>query len=149
MVLFALAASGFVLVVSFLLQWFIYDDWLHQTGPLRIVGTTVAAVLTFVFVHRWQCAMRDRQTDMLRRFEIIARMNDVIRNALQIIEVTTYATDPATTQHVREAVTVIDSALEGMVAVTSPQPAAPKKPASFPPQTAARSSLQAGKSGSP
>jgi len=149
MALFALAASGFVLLVSFLLQWFIYDDWLHRTGPLRIVGTTLAAVLTFVFVHRWQCAARERQIDMLQRFETIARMNDVIRNALQIIEVTTYATDPATAQHVREAVTVIDGALEGMVAVTAPEAATAKKPPGPSALPILRSSAQAGKSGSP
>lgn len=128
--LFALVASSFVLVVSLLLQWFIYDDWMHQTGPMRIVGTTVAAALTFFFVYRWQCAIRDREAEMLRRFEIIARMNDVIRNALQIIECTTYASDPGTTQHVRQAVGVIDSALEGVVAVTTPTAKAPKKPVS-------------------
>ncbi len=126
--LFALLASSFVLLVSLLLQWFIYDDWLHRTGPMRIVGTTVAAAVTFVFVHRWLCAVRDRQSEMLRRFETIARMNDVIRNALQIIDCTTFATDPTTTQHVREAVSVIDSALKGVVAASAPDGQRPKKP---------------------
>ncbi len=127
-VLFAVIASSFVLVVSLLLQWFIYDDWLHRTGPMRIVGTTVAAGVTFGFVYRWLCAVRDRQAEMLRRFETIARMNDVIRNALQIIDYTTFATDPTTTQHVREAVNVIDSALKGVVAATALEGQGPKKP---------------------
>jgi hypothetical protein len=49
-VLYAFVASSFVLFVSLLIQWVVYDDWLHKTGPLRIVGTVIAALITFFFV---------------------------------------------------------------------------------------------------
>lgn len=104
----------------------------------------MAAALTFIFVYRWQCALRDREAEMLRRFETIARMNDVVRNALQIIECTTYATDPGTTQHVREAVAVIDTALEGVVAVSSPNPKMPRKSPASAAAAASRSSAPQG-----
>ena len=63
-----------MLACTLVLQWFVYDDWLHQTGPVRLVGSTVAATLTFVFIFRWQSAIREREAEMLRRFETIAEM---------------------------------------------------------------------------
>ena len=104
LVLFSIFASSFVLITSLVVQWLIYDDWLHQTGSLRIVGTCIAAALTFVFVFRWLQAEAQRRSEMLQRFETIARMNDRIRNALQVIECTTYASAPQATEHVKTAV---------------------------------------------
>ncbi len=112
----ALVSSSLVLVVSLIIQWLIYDDWLHETGPLRIVGTCLAALLTFIFVHRWLLSVRKHEREMLRRFDTIAAMNDRIRNALQVIEVTTYASAPQATEHVKSAVETIDEALRGVVA---------------------------------
>lgn len=126
--LFSAIASFSVLLSSLILQWVIYDDWLHRTGPMRIVGTCVASLLTFAFVFRWQAAQRQRQQEMLNRFELIARMNDRIRNAVQAIEFSTYASNPAAAEHVRQAVEVIDEALRGVTAETTP-PAIPSQAA--------------------
>lgn len=120
---FSLVSSSVVLIASLLLQWFIYDDWMHQTGPLRIVGTVMAAVATFVFVYRWELAARERQAAAIKRFETIARMNDVIRNALQAIECITYASNPHATEPLREAVAEIDEVLREVVDVSRPRSA--------------------------
>ncbi len=53
---------------------------------------------------------------MLRRFKTIAEMNDRIRNALQVIACTAFASNPDATEHVRQAVKTIDGALQGLVA---------------------------------
>jgi hypothetical protein len=115
-VLVSAGASLAVLTASLLAQWLIYDDWLHQTGPLRIVGTCIATVVTFVFALRWQLAIRERQLEMVRRMEMILRMNDRIRNALQAIECLTYVAQPEATESVRQSVNVIDSVLREVLA---------------------------------
>jgi len=114
--LISLATSVSVLAGSLLAQWLIYDDWLHRTGPLRIVGTCIATVVTFVFAIRWQTAIRERQLEMVRRMEMILRMNDRIRNALQAIECLTYVAQPEATESVRQSVNVIDSVLREVLA---------------------------------
>ena len=115
-VLVAAGAAVAVLTASLLTQWLIYDDWLHRTGPLRIVGTCIATVVTFVFTLRWQLAIRERQLEMVRRMEMILRMNDRIRNALQAIECLTYVAQPEATESVRQSVNVIDSVLREVLA---------------------------------
>ena len=111
LILYSLVASSFVLVVSLLIQWLVYDDWLHETGPLRIVGTSIAAAITFAVVLRWQYSARQKQREMLRRFEKILDMNDRIRNALQAIECVTYLSQPEATESVRQSVNAIDAVL--------------------------------------
>lgn len=139
---FSLAASSFVLLVSLFLQWLVYDDWLHETGPFHIVGTGLAALLTFWFVYRWEKASQARYRAALARFEAIARMNDSIRNALQVIECTAYAAAPHATEPIREAVDAIDGELRAIVERSpvllrqSPQPAARARPASSGPKSA-------------
>ena len=115
-VLVSVGAAVAVLTASLLTQWLIYDDWLHQTGPLRIVGTCIATVVTFAFALRWQLAIRERQLEMVRRMEMILRMNDRIRNALQAIECLTYVAQPEATESVRQSVDVIDSVLREVLA---------------------------------
>jgi hypothetical protein len=114
--LFSFLVSCCVLAASLLVQWFIYDDWLHRTGPLRIVGTAIAAVVTFGFVLRWQYNVRERQREMVLRFERISYMNDRIRNALQAIACVTYVSQPEATESVRQAVDVIDGVLREVLA---------------------------------
>jgi hypothetical protein len=127
-VLFSVLAAIPVLTVSLLMQWVVYDDWLHQTGPLRIVGTCIAALVTFVFAMRWQIAVRERQLEMVRRLEMILRMNDRIRNALQAIECLTYVAQPEATESVRQSVNVIDSVLREVLAESGhPQETGPSK----------------------
>ena len=115
-VLFSVLAAIPVLAGSLLVQWLVYDDWLHRTGPLRIVGTCIAALVTFVFALRWQLAIRERQLEMVRRMEMILQMNDRIRNALQAIECLTYVAQPEATDSVRQSVNVIDSVLREVLA---------------------------------
>lgn len=117
-------ASSFVLAASLLIQWLVYDDWLHRTGPLRIVGTCIAAVVTFGFVLRWQLAVRERQQEMMRRFEAISYMNDRIRNALQAIECVTYLSQPEATDSVRQAADAIDAVLREALADAGEHPVA-------------------------
>jgi hypothetical protein len=114
-VLFSVLAAIPVLAASLLMQWLVYDDWLHQTG-LRIVGTCIATAVTFVFALRWQMAIRERQLEMVRRMEMILQMNDRIRNALQAIECLTYVAQPEATESVRQSVNVIDSVLREVLA---------------------------------
>jgi hypothetical protein len=110
--LFSSAVSFTVFATSLLIQWFVYYDWLHQTGPLRITGTCLATILTFGFLLRSQLTVRDHHLRMLRRFETIARANDRVRNALQTIECVTYLSRPEETQQVRDAVKVVDDVLQ-------------------------------------
>jgi len=130
-VLFSVLAAIPVLTASLLMQWVVYDDWLHQTGPLRIVGTCIAALVTFVFAIRWQIAVRERQLEMMRRLEMILRMNDRIRNALQAIECLTYVAQPEATESVRQSVNVIDSVLREVLA-ESGHPQETGQPAAVP-----------------
>jgi hypothetical protein len=114
--LFSVLAAIPVLAGSLVMQWLVYDDWLHQTGPIRIVGTCIAALVTFIFALRWQTAIRERQLEMVRRMEMILQMNDRIRNALQAIECLTYVAQPEATESVRQSVNVIDSVLREVLA---------------------------------
>ncbi|HEY7405021.1 MAG TPA: hypothetical protein VIB39_15960 [Candidatus Angelobacter sp.] len=114
-VFISLFASFLVLGVALIIQWLVYDDWLRQTGPLRIAGTTIAALITFGFVLRWQYAVREQQREMIRRFELISHMNDRIRNALQAIECMTYVAHPEATEAVKREVNAIDSVLRDVL----------------------------------
>lgn len=130
--LFSFLASFLILSASLMIQWFVYDDWLHQTGPLRIVGTSIATLVTFLFMLRWQYAVRERQREMVRRLEMISSMNDRIRNALQTIECVAYLSQPEATAPVRRAVDVIDRVLRDVLADAG-RPSA--KPSSLPMQS--------------
>lgn len=113
--------AGFIAFTgAILLQWLIYDDWLHRSGPLRLVGSFVACALTFVFVYRWQMIVRKRKLEMLRRFERIRWMNDRIRNSLQAIECLVYATNPQVTDSVRAAVDAIEVVLREVLVEAQP-----------------------------
>lgn len=109
--LYSLLASSFVLIVSLIIQWIVYDDWLHRTGPLRIVGTCIAALVTFGAVLYWQHGIEQRQREMIRRVEMVLHMNDRIRNALQAIQCITYLSRPEETEAVRQSVNNIDTVL--------------------------------------
>jgi Flp pilus assembly protein TadB len=118
--LFSLTAGCIVFTIALLLQWLVYDDWMHWGGPLRIVGSTLAGVLTFVLSWHWQSVRRKQTIEMLRRFETIAWMNDRIRNALQAIQCVDYAANSCATDSVRNAVAVIDSVLREVLSEAHP-----------------------------
>lgn len=109
-----------VLLASILLQWLVYDDWLHRTGPLRLIGSILAAALTCAFTFRWRTAVREQQLEMVRRFQTIARMNDQIRNALQTIECATFAASPGAMDPVLDSVAKIEAVLGEVLADTHP-----------------------------
>jgi len=131
----SLGSALLVLALALFLQWFIYTDWMHRNGQLRIVGAVFAALLTGFVVLRWQQAARRRHLELLRRLETIRWMNDRIRNALQSIDLLAFAHSEAAEQ-VRGSVETIASVLQQ--ATGSPQtpasivggqkPAAGKKP---------------------
>jgi hypothetical protein len=116
---FSSIVSGlFVFSFAVLLQWFIYDDWMHKNGPLRLVGSALASAWTFAFVYHCQLGLRERKVEVLRRFERIKWMNDRIHNSLQAIELVVYATNPHVTDPVREAVDTIENVLQEVLVET-------------------------------
>ena len=106
--------------VAISVQWLIYDDWLHDKGPVRIVGSLLAGGLSFAVTVRGQFAVRWRKLEMLRRFESIKWMTDRIRNSLQAIECVTYAATPHATEPVRTAVDAIEEVLHEVLAESHP-----------------------------
>lgn len=112
-----LFAAGFAIFV----QWLIYDDWLHEAGPLEIAGSVLAGLLMFLLVFRTLHASRQRKKEMIERLEEIRWMNDRIRNSLQTIECITYAAAPQATDDVRNAVDVIEGILNGFLVDRQPQ----------------------------
>lgn len=127
--LVSLLAGLIVFAVAVFCQWLVYDDWMHDSGPVRLVGSFLAGALMFAVAYRWQLALRRRKLEMLRRFETIRWMNDRIRNSLQAIECVTYASSPEATEPVRAAVDTIESVLQEVLAdahAPSPPPPTPQ-----------------------
>lgn len=118
--LLSVACAVAVFAGAIFIQWLIYDDWLHDKGPVRIVGSLLAAGLAFAIAVRWQFTIRWRRVEMLRRFESIKWMTDRIRNSLQAIECITYAADPQATESVRSAVDTIEDVLHEVLAESHP-----------------------------
>jgi hypothetical protein len=114
----SIVSGVLVFCFAILLQWLIYDDWMHRNGPLRVVGSLVAAVLTIAFVRQWQVGVQRRKIEILRRFERIRWMNDRIRNSLQAIECVVFANHVHVTDPVREAVDEIESVLHDVLTET-------------------------------
>jgi lipid-A-disaccharide synthase-like uncharacterized protein len=113
-----------VFAITVFIQWLIYDDWMHDKGPVRLVGSILAGGLAFAVTARWQFGVRWRKIELLQRFESIKWMNDRIRNSLQAIECVTYAADPYATESVRNAVDAIEAVL--MEVLAESRPAAPQ-----------------------
>lgn len=67
--LFSLAAGAALFAVTILLQWLVYDDWMHWEGPLRIVGSALAGALAFLLAAHWQLVWRSRKMELPQRFE--------------------------------------------------------------------------------
>lgn len=112
---YSLLISFVVFTVALALQWVIYDDWLHGSGPLRLVGTILASGMALGFTLHWCLQMRRREVEASRRFQLIAEMNDRIRNALQRIECLSYAGVSESTEGIHQAIEIIDVALRGMI----------------------------------
>lgn len=117
-VLISLVLGFGIFLAAILLQWLIYNDWLHRNGSVRLVGSALSGALTFFFAYRWQRAKRAEKVEVMKRFEAIGRMNDRIRNSLQAIECVLFATNPHVTDPVREAVDSIEGVLHEMLSET-------------------------------
>jgi hypothetical protein len=125
MICFSSIVSGLaIFLTAVALQWFVYDDWLHKNGPLRLIGSALASALTFGFVYQWQLGQREKKIENLRRFEKIKWMNDRIRNSLQAIECVVYATKLHVTDPVRDAVDAIESVLQEVLVEADAIPSA-------------------------
>ena len=64
---FSILSALIVFSVALLLQWFIYNDWMHRNGQLRLVGSALASAWTFAFVYHRQVGLREKKVEMLRR----------------------------------------------------------------------------------
>lgn len=139
----SMASALCVLALSVFLQWLVYDDWMHRTGPLQIVGSLLAAGFVFFLVMRWQMAIERHKEEMLRRFETIKWMNDRVRNALQTIDLLAFVSSEATGQ-VRDAVDTIESVLQEVLEEAHPGNSATRvrEPSSAPSDTG-RSQVEA------
>jgi hypothetical protein len=125
MICFSSIVAGLaIFLLALALQWFIYDDWLHKSGPLRLIGSALASALTFGFVYQWQLGQREKKIENLRRFERIRWMNDKIRNSLQAIECVVYATNPHLTDPVKDAVDTIECFLQEVLVESDTVPSA-------------------------
>ncbi|UWZ84522.1 hypothetical protein [Occallatibacter riparius] len=113
---FASGLTVFGLAIFF--QWLIYDDWLHDSGPVRIVGSFLAGAITCAVAFRWQISIRRRRLEIVHRFETIRWMNDRIRNSLQAIECVTYHANPEATDSVRSAVDAIEDVLQEVLSAS-------------------------------
>lgn len=108
-------ASGLsVLAIAIFLQWLVYDDWMHRTGPVEIVGSLLASLLTFYIVMRWQESIRRHEEEMMRRFQTIQWMNDRVRNCLQTIDLLAFAHSQSAEQ-VKDTVDSIQAVLRDVL----------------------------------
>jgi hypothetical protein len=116
--LYSVISGLFASVISILIQWAIYADWLHEPGPLRLAGSALTGLCLGALVFRSLLSKREKSREMLERLQTIRWMNDRIRNSLQAIECLTYSGsgDPEVTEHVKSAVDAIENILEDFLA---------------------------------
>ena len=106
--------------VAIFFQWLVYDDWLHDQGPVRIIGSLLAGAVMFTVTLRRQVAHRRREIEIQQHLVTLHKMNDRIRNSLQKIECVTYAASPEATESVRNAVDIIEDVLEEIMVEAQP-----------------------------
>ena len=114
--LYSLVTGVSALGVALFIQWIVYDDWLHQAGPLRLAGAVLAGLFMGVLVFRSEWHARGKRREMLERLQAIRWMNDRIRNSLQAIECITYASAPEITVDVKNSVDTIECILHDFLA---------------------------------
>jgi hypothetical protein len=120
--LISLASALSVLAISVFLQWLVYDDWMHRTGRLQILGSLLAAVLAFGTVMRWQRSIRRQKEEMMRRFQTIKWMNDRVCNCLQTIDLLAFLHSEAAEQ-VKSSVDSIQAVLRDVLEEYDPEAA--------------------------
>lgn len=109
-------ASISVLGAAVFVQWLIYVNWMHEPGPVEVSGSVLAGVLMFLLVFRSKHSTRRSKMELMARLNTLRWMSDRIRNSLQAIECVTYSAAPNATNEVREAVDVIESILDDVLA---------------------------------
>ncbi len=82
----AMMTGVVVFWLALAVQWVIYDRILHDAG-LRVIGSSVAAVMALALVRQMKISARNDRLADLRRLEAIAVMNHRIRNSLQAITI--------------------------------------------------------------
>ena len=97
-----------VFVFALVLQWTIYDRFLHENG-IRIVGSAIAAMISILLVVTLGMKSRKQRREEIARLETIALLNHHIRNALQAIVSVSGSTD--STDVIRRSVERIEWAL--------------------------------------
>lgn len=109
------------------IQWLVYDDWLHDAGPLRLAGSVLAGLFlgALVFRSRWQA--REKKRRMLEHLHAIRWTNDRIRNSLQAIECITFAAAPQIAEDVRHSVDSIELILDDLLVSPDAHPAGQMK----------------------
>lgn len=78
----SLATGGAAFAIAILIQWMIYDNWMHWQGLLRIVGSALAGVIAGTVAAHRQSVLRKKKIQLLRRIESIPQITDRLRNAL-------------------------------------------------------------------
>jgi hypothetical protein len=119
-------ASGLVVFLGALvIQWIIYDRFLHQDG-LRLVGSVIAGGFGALLVHVMNLQTRRSRLSELRRLEDIALLNHHIRNALQAIVCCSGSSESAEIIH--ESVDRIERVLYDVLGRIEREPKAPETP---------------------
>jgi uncharacterized membrane protein len=104
----AIFISIVVFFLALVIQWTIYDRYLHEAG-IRVVGSAIAACVSIVLVLVLRTSARNQRLREVQRLETIALLNHHIRNALQAIVSSSGATN--STDTIRTAVERIEWAL--------------------------------------
>lgn len=110
----ALAAIAALLVflIGAGLDWFVLHE--NESRSIAIsVSDTLAAVIAGILVFRLLQYERDRRRRLRQRLEVIAEMNHHVRNALQVISLSTYSSaDQRHLAAIKESVSRIQWALK-------------------------------------
>jgi hypothetical protein len=125
--IYSVSSGVLTLGAAILIQWLVYDDWLHEAG-LRVTGSVLAGLFLGSLVFRSLWHAREKRRRMLELLQSIRWTNDRIRNSLQAIECVTYAASPEITEDVRSAVDNIETILNDLLASPDSQAARRAKP---------------------
>jgi hypothetical protein len=109
------------------IQWLVYDDWLHDAGPLRLAGSVLAGLFLGALVFRSRRHAREKRRRMVEHLHAIRWTNDRIRNSLQAIECVTFAAAPQIAEDVKNSVDSIEHILNDLLVSPNAHGAAPRK----------------------
>jgi hypothetical protein len=122
----SLGSGVVVFFVALVIQWIIYDRFLHQDG-LRFVGSVISGACAALLVHGMSLQTRRSRLSELHRLECIALMNHHIRNALQAIVCCSGSSESAEIIH--DSVNRIERVLSDVLGRIEDEPKASGTPA--------------------